>query len=111
MVDEVRLATVVGARVRELRLARKWSQRHLADAMGVAQSRISELENGAVWTTEQIEAAAAAFDVAVVSLLPGGPSLDFAAALTDDVRRVVELCQRRRFVDAAEVVLALRHKA
>lgn len=86
MADEVTLAAIVGARVRELRIAKKWSQRALADRMQTAQSRVSELENGAQWTTDQIEAAAAALGVSVSALrlhdhdVPGRHLVDATAA-------------------------------
>lgn len=61
----------VAARVRELRLARCWTQRELADRLGLSQARLSEIERGkGSLTAEQLLEALALFNVSIGDFRP-----------------------------------------
>jgi ribosome-binding protein aMBF1 (putative translation factor) len=49
--EAARLAFELGAAVRELRLARKWSQAELASAAGMTQSAVARFEAGGTTPT------------------------------------------------------------
>jgi len=69
------------ARLRELRIARQWSQEQLAQLSGLNLRTIQRLESGASASTESLRALAAVFEVPAESLLagessPGQPALE-----------------------------------
>lgn len=68
------------ARLKELRIARQWSQEQLAKLSGLNLRTIQRLESGAKASTESLRALAAVFEVPADSLLattpvPGQPAL------------------------------------
>ena len=67
-------------RLKELRIARQWSQEQLAKLSGLNLRTIQRLESGAKVSTESLRALAAVFEVPADSLLatnptPGQPAL------------------------------------
>lgn len=80
------------ARLRELRMARHWSQEQLASLSGLNLRTIQRLESGAKISTESLRALAAVFEVPVDSLLVGDPIPSQSAlfAMRDGVRRGLE---------------------
>ena len=67
-------------RLRDLRIARQWSQEQLAELSGLNLRTIQRLEAGAKISTESLRALAAVFEVAPEALLvrpptPGQPAL------------------------------------
>ena len=76
----------VPVQIKALRDSRGWTQRDLADAMGVQQPVVSRLEQlGAGVSLRKLKAAAAAFDVGlVVRLVPFSELARWAVALTPD---------------------------
>jgi transcriptional regulator with XRE-family HTH domain len=69
------------SRLRELRIARQWSQEQLAQLSGLNLRTIQRLESGARASTESLRALAAVFEVPAESLLagessPGQPALE-----------------------------------
>lgn len=64
---------VNSARLRELRVARQWSQEQLSQLSGLNLRTIQRLESGARISTESLRALAAVFDVPAESLLIAGP--------------------------------------
>lgn len=77
------------ARLRELRIARQWSQEQLANLSGLNLRTIQRLESGAKISTESLRALAAVFEVPAESLLVGDqtPSQPALAAMRDGVLR------------------------
>ncbi|WP_057631972.1 DUF805 domain-containing protein [Stenotrophomonas humi] len=77
------------ARLRELRIARQWSQEQLANLSGLNLRTIQRLESGAKISTESLRALAAVFEVPAESLLVGdqAPSQPALAAMRDGVLR------------------------
>ncbi|MBX9403448.1 DUF805 domain-containing protein [Lysobacter sp. BMK333-48F3] len=65
---------VNSARLRELRIARQWSQEQLAQLSGLNLRTIQRLESGAKISTESLRALAAVFEVPAESLLVGDPT-------------------------------------
>ncbi|MGE0624204.1 MAG: DUF805 domain-containing protein [Pseudomonadales bacterium] len=61
-------------RLRELRVARQWSQEQLARLSGLNLRTIQRLESGARISTESLRALAAVFEVPAESLLLGDPT-------------------------------------
>jgi uncharacterized membrane protein YhaH (DUF805 family)/DNA-binding XRE family transcriptional regulator len=61
-------------RLRELRVARQWSQEQLAQLSGLNLRTIQRLESGAKISTESLRALAAVFEVPAETLLAGEPS-------------------------------------
>ena len=61
----------IGARVQELRAARGWRQKELADRSGLPQATISRIESGKVKepSIKTLEALAAAFGIALDVLI------------------------------------------
>jgi len=77
------------ARLRDLRIARQWSQEQLAELSGLNLRTIQRLEAGAKISTESLRALAAVFEVPAEALLvrppaPGQPAL---TAIRDGVIR------------------------
>lgn len=70
---------VNSTRLRELRLARHWSQDQLADLSGLNLRTIQRLESGAKISTESLRALAAVLEVPVETLLIGDPRPGHAA--------------------------------
>jgi transcriptional regulator with XRE-family HTH domain len=70
---------VNSARIRELRLARQWSQDQLATLSGLNLRTIQRLESGAKISSESLRALAAVFEVPAESLLIGEPTASQAA--------------------------------
>lgn len=62
---------VNSTRLRELRLARQWSQEQLASVSGLNLRTIQRLESGAKISTESLRALAASLEVPAESLLVG----------------------------------------
>lgn len=62
------------ARLKELRIARQWSQEQLAKLSGLNLRTIQRLESGAKASTESLRALAAVFEVPADSLLATTPS-------------------------------------
>lgn len=60
-------------RLRELRLARQWSQDQLAELSGLNLRTIQRLESGAKISNESLRALAAVLEVPAESLLIGDP--------------------------------------
>lgn len=69
------------ARLRDLRVARQWSQEHLATLSGLNLRTIQRLESGAKASTESLRALAAVFEVPAESLLQGRPAAPGQPAL------------------------------
>lgn len=65
---------VNNTRLRELRLARQWSQDQLAALSGLNLRTIQRLESGAKISSESLRALAAVLEVPVESLLLGDPT-------------------------------------
>ena len=70
---------VNSTRLRELRLARQWSQEQLATLSGLNLRTIQRLESGAKISHESLRALAAVFEVPAESLLVGDPKPGQAA--------------------------------
>lgn len=83
---------VNGARLKELRSARQWSQEQLSQLSGLNLRTIQRLESGAKVSTESLRALAAVFEVPAESLLVGepAPSQPAVSALRDGVKRALE---------------------
>ncbi len=81
-----------GPRLRELRIARQWSQEQLAALSGLNLRTIQRLESGAKISTESLRALAAVFEVAPASLLLGepAPSQPALQAMREGVLRGLE---------------------
>lgn len=79
-------------RLRDLRLARQWSQEQLASLSGLNLRTIQRLESGARASTESLRALAAVFEVPAESLLAGEPSASQPAldAMRDGVLRALD---------------------
>jgi transcriptional regulator with XRE-family HTH domain len=79
-------------RLRELRIARQWSQEQLAKLSGLNLRTIQRLESGAKISTESLRALAAVFEVPAESLLAGDPTPSQPAlnAIRDCVMRGLE---------------------
>jgi transcriptional regulator with XRE-family HTH domain len=60
------LSEVVGARIREMRVARDLSQEELAERLSTTQSEVSKTECGRDVRLSTVEAAAAVFGVDIV---------------------------------------------
>ena len=72
--DAARLAFELGAAVRELRLARKWSQEDLASAAGMTQSAVARFEaGGTVPTLPVLGRIARAMDADLIVRVEGRP--------------------------------------
>ena len=84
------------ARLRELRLARQWSQEQLAQLSGLNLRTIQRLESGARVSTESLRALAAVFQVPAESLLitESKPTSTALEAMRDGVRRGLEFTGR-----------------
>jgi len=66
--------SAIGARVRELRLERRWTQAKLAKLLGISQNYLSVLERGqGFFTAEQFLVILSSFDVSVDYFSPGKP--------------------------------------
>ena len=72
-------------RVRELRLARGWSQAHLAELSGLSVRTIQRIETGANPGLESLRGLAAVFGVDVNELVPPGDSKSSPMTLLDAV--------------------------
>ena len=70
---------VNSSRIRELRLARQWSQDQLATLSGLNLRTIQRLESGAKISSESLRALAAVLEVPAESLLVGEPTPSHAA--------------------------------
>ena len=83
---------VNSARLRELRVARQWSQEQLAKLSGLNLRTIQRLESGSNISTESLRALAAVFEVPAESLLQGDqtPSEPGLMAMRDGVIRGLE---------------------
>lgn len=91
VVEKNQLGTVVGARVRERRIALGMAQGELARRMGISQSGLSGLENGRPWSLDQAADAASHLECDLSDLLP--QTRESALDLTPEVARVVALLQ------------------
>jgi transcriptional regulator with XRE-family HTH domain len=80
------------ARLRELRLARQWTQEQLAILSDLNLRTIQRLESGAKISMESLRALAAVFEVPAESLLVGDPTPSQAAlpAMREGVLRGLE---------------------
>lgn len=80
------------ARLRELRVARQWSQEQLAKLSGLNLRTIQRLESGAKISTESLRALAAVFEVPAESLLASDPkpSQPAVQAIREGVLRGLE---------------------
>lgn len=78
-----------GTRLRELRLARQWSQEQLAQLSGLNLRTVQRLESGAKVSMESLRALAAVFGVPADSLLrrESAPPTPALAAMRDGVLR------------------------
>ncbi|MGH8052539.1 MAG: DUF805 domain-containing protein [Stenotrophomonas sp.] len=76
-------------RLKELRVARQWSQEQLANLSGLNLRTIQRLESGAKISTESLRALAAVFEVPADSLLVGDstPSQPALEAMREGVLR------------------------
>lgn len=71
MVNPRKLRNQIAEKVRELRLARRWTQSELARQLGLSQSRLSEIEGGAgSFTAEQLLVILRLFNVGVEAFAP-----------------------------------------
>jgi len=69
----------VAAKVRDLRRARRWTQRELAVRLGLSQSRLSELERGAgSFTAEQLLVLVRLFNVPPSEFVHARPADEYA---------------------------------
>lgn len=79
----------VAENVRELRQGRRWTQRELADKLGLSQSRLSELERGAgSFTAEQLLQLLQLFNVSVSRFAPRVAKPDQHLELQNALARV-----------------------
>ena len=60
---------MIGARIRELRRKRGWSQEQLGTMIGFSQSKISKIENGGWDSLSDLKLLAAALDVKLEDLV------------------------------------------
>lgn len=66
------LATDLGTKIRELRIAANMSQKELGDVLGMDQAKVSRLERGKLrLRIDQLDPIAAAFGTSVLGLLDG----------------------------------------
>lgn len=81
-----------GTRLREMRIARQWSQEQLARLSGLNLRTIQRLESGAKISIESLRALAAVFEVSAESLLVSGPAPSQSAikAMREGVVRGLE---------------------
>ena len=103
----------VAAKVRELRLARGWTQAELAGRIGLSQARLSEIERGSgSFSAEQLIAVLGLFNVSIAEFLPRADLehelqnalIEFGAR---HLRQVPGVIARDRFQDPAELIAAV----
>lgn len=96
---EVRRDLTRGARIRRLRLALKFTQTEMADKLGVDQSTVSDMENGAGFSADLLMKMADALEVSPEVLMRGVDQrtwpfqfipIEEFIALTTEARSMVE---------------------
>lgn len=103
----------VASKVRELRLARGWTQAELGRELGLSQARLSEIEHGdGSFTAEQLIVVLMLFNVDIGEFLPPSSAEDeLQNALIQHgathLRQVPGVASTRRFADPSEAILAV----
>jgi transcriptional regulator with XRE-family HTH domain len=83
------LKSYIGARVRELRQARRWTQRELSARLGLSQSRLSQIEHGqGSFTAEQFLTLLRLFNVGVDDFVPVRTTEDRSVELQNALARL-----------------------
>lgn len=96
-------------KVRELRLARAWSQEHLAEISGLSTRTVQRIENGEQPSLETLSALAAVFNLSIAELSGSETSCDDALdqRITDARTRVADESRFYRSVITGVIACSL----